>query len=247
MKQLQTLATYDDAYAGSYNERFLFNGCQARSDYEIETLRQLLNSGGPWLDVACGTGYVLSRFPGVERAGLDLAPAMLKLARRANPDALFFREGDFLQPAPEWRGQWALVTCMWYAYTMVESMADVERVVENLANWTSDEGQCFVPLCDPSLLAPGVSIPYSTTPRIYGGTLQISGVVWTYVDEFGKRHDNLIAPHVEHMVTMFKKYFDIVEIVEYPLAKLDLLRRALVAKAKKRSFANEEEVFARTV
>src|SRR5882724_9611128 len=94
MKRQEVVDLYDEAYATSYDERFLLNDCQVRSDHELEIVSRLLVPGEPWLDVACGTGYVLSRFPGVPRAGLDLAPAMLKQAGEANPDALFLREAD---------------------------------------------------------------------------------------------------------------------------------------------------------
>jgi SAM-dependent methyltransferase len=237
MNRQQVLDTYDKEYASTYNERFLLNKRQVRSDHEIEIVRQLLAPGGRWLDVACGTGYVLSRFPGVPRAGLDLAPAMLKLARQANPDALFFRKGDFIDDVPEWHGQWALVTCMWYAYCLVESMAEVERVIKNLALWTSDGGACFVPLCNPALLAAGVHIPYRTVERSQGGTMMITGVTWTWIEESGKQHQNLVTPQIEHMVTMCKEYFNVVEIIEYPLYKpgRSPQGKAIVAKVKKRA------------
>jgi trans-aconitate methyltransferase len=147
MKRNEVLDTYDEEYAATYNERFLLNKRQVVSDHEIEIVKQLLVPGGRWLDVGCGTGYVLSRFPDVPRAGFDLAPAMLDLARKENPDALFIKEGDFLDDVPEWHGQWALVTCMWYAYCLVETMADVERVIKNLAHWTS--APCVILLYSP--------------------------------------------------------------------------------------------------
>lgn len=235
MNKRQVADTYDEGYADTYDERFHLNRCQVGSDRETEIIRQLLVPGGPWLDVACGTGYVLSRFPGVPRAGLDLAPAMLDLARRANPDALFIREGDFLHEMPEWHGQWALVTCLWYAYCLVESMADVERVVRNLADWTSDGGVCFVPLCDPELLAPDVRIPYRNEERFHGGTLTITGVIWSWSEDSGKQHQNVIAPQIEHMVGMFGEYFHAVDVVEYPLYKEGEppQRKAIIAKLKK--------------
>lgn len=237
MKREQVLDTYDEGYAATYNGRFLLNKGQVALDHEIEIVRHLLVPGGRWLDVGCGTGYVLSRFPGVPRAGLDLAPAMLKLAAQANPDALFLREGDFLDDMPEWYGQWALVTSMWYAYCLVESMAEVERVVKNLARWTSDDGACFVPLCDPALLAADVHLPYRTVERSHGGTMMITGVTWTWIEESGKQHQNLVAPQIEHMVTMFKESFGVVEVIEYPLYKpgRSPQRKAIIARARKRA------------
>ncbi len=238
MKRQQVLDTYDEGYASTFNQRFLLNErSKIPSDHEIEILRQLLAQGGQWLDVACGTGYALSRFPGVPRAGLDLAPAMLTLARQANPDALFFHEGDFRDEVPEWNGQWALVTCMWYSYGLVESIAEVQGVIKNLASWTADQGACFVPLCDPALLTEGVTIPYRHAEKSYhGGTTLITGVIWTW-EESGTRHENMIAPQVEHMVAMFQEYFNVVEVIEYPLFKPGQRpqRKAIIARAKKQA------------
>lgn len=241
MNREQALATYNDAeYVRRYDDTYhLSEECKIGSDHEIEILSRLLVPGGQWLDVACGTGYALSRFPGVSRAGLDLAPVMLDVARQANPDALFFREGDFLQAVPEWCGQWSLVTCMWYAYCLVESMTEVERLVTNLADWTSDEGACFVPLCDPAQFAADVRLPYVTAQGSYGGNLLITGVIWTYVEASGVRHENIIAPQLEHIIAMFGRHFDDVEVIEYPLYRLGQgpVRKAIIAKAKKRDVA----------
>jgi len=207
----QALDIYDEAYAAAYDERFLLNECRYRTEREVEIIERLLVPGGGWLDVACGTGHVLSRFPGVARAGLDLSPAMLKLAERANPDALFIRQGNFLDDMPEWRDRWSLVTCMWYAYCHVESMTDMERLIANFAHWTSPDGACFVPLCDPKLLAAGVDIPYERPEPFFGGTVKIVGVIWSWSEESGKQHPNLLAPQVEHMVAMFREHFRAVD------------------------------------
>ncbi|MHC5820258.1 MAG: methyltransferase domain-containing protein [Nostoc sp.] len=48
-----------------------------------------MGEGAKWLEVACGTGYFLSCFPEIERAGLDISPAMLKVAKQANPARIF--------------------------------------------------------------------------------------------------------------------------------------------------------------
>lgn len=232
MNKSQVLETYDEAYARKYNGRFLHNDCQVRCDHEVDIIRQLLVPGGQWLDVGCGTGHILSHFPGVARAGLDLSPAMLERAKQTNPDALFFREGDFLNPAPEWSARWALVTCMWYAYTLVESMAEIECLIRNLATWTAPGGTCFIPICSPELLASGVRLPYTTAQEFHGGELRITGVTWTYVDEDGVRHDNLVAPQVDHMVALASGSFDDVAVIQYPLYRRGEkpFRKAIVAK-----------------
>lgn len=237
MDRRQVLATYDEAYARSYEEKFILNKhYRSKSEFEITVLKRLLGDGGPWLDVACGTGYFLSRFPGVPRAGLDISPAMLAIARKSNPDALLFREGDFTDEFPEWDGAWSVVTCLWYSYGLVESIAAVRAVVSNLARWTADEGVCFVPVFEPANLGRGVKVPYLLRQAGFPPeTLVITGVTWSWIEASGKRHDDMVAPQMDYMVGFFSEYFDTVEVVTYPPFKpwRRRRRRAIIARAKK--------------
>jgi hypothetical protein len=141
---------------------------------------------------------------------------MLAIAREANPGALF-REGDFTEEFPEWNGQWDLVTCMWYSYGLVESVAAVERVLANLAAWTSDSGSCFVPVCDPEQLGRRIRVPYSHRGIAFPpGTVQVTGVTWSWTEPTGERHVNVVAPPLEHLASLLAEHFRSVEIVDYP-------------------------------
>ncbi len=217
MNREHLVRLYDRAYAATYDARFLTSDL-ARSDaaYELELMGSWLSPGMRWLDVACGTGYFLRHFPDVERAGLDLSPAMLEAAREANPGVEFV-EGSYLDPHPEWRDRWDLVSCMWYAYGLVGSMDEVERVIEHLADWTSPRGRCFVPLADPRLIL-GVdfaSMPASPWP----GEVEITGILWSYREDDGaKAHANQVAPTVEYMVRLLARHFGAVHLETYPPA-----------------------------
>ena len=239
MDRSQTLETYDEEYARTYDERFLSHPrYRRRTEFELGVIGGLLDDRGTWLDVACGTGYHLSRFPGVARAGIDLSPAALAVARKANPDAIFLREGDFTEEIPEWEGKWSVTTCLWYSYGLVESVADVRRVIRNLASWTAEGGACFVPICDPELLGRRIRVPYRHNGvGIPPGDLLVTGVSWTWIEPSGKRHENQIAPPVEHMLEMFREDFGAVELVDYPRSKWWSRRRIRGAVARKRSMA----------
>lgn len=237
MNRHEVSELYDEKYAATYDERFRLNHCQSRSDHEVEVIRRLLTPGGQWLDVACGTGYILGRFPGVRRAGLDLSAAMLKVATQANQDALFFRHGSFLDDAPEWHGKWDLVSCLWYSYCFVESVAEIKRMIANLARWTSDRGACFVPLCSPALLAPDVHLPYRTAEALNGGTVVITAVTWNWIEESGKQHHNLFAPQIEEMVKLFEEVFSLVELVDCPPEedRWNPPKKAIIARVPRRT------------
>lgn len=235
MRTDEVLFWYDDNYAKAYDERFLT--CEWRrphTDFEEEVLRSLIPQGGRWLDVACGSGYFLSRFPDVERAGFDLAPGMLRHAERRNPGASFY-QGSFLDLRPEWADRWDVVSCMGSAYVVVETLSQIRTLVGNLAAWTSPSGGCFLPMtpCDGFQ---GAKIPYETT-ALHPGRIIITGVTWTYLEASGEEHHDLIAPQEQFLIDEFSKYFTHVESVVYPRLKPEWepTQRGIVARYKRQT------------
>ncbi len=233
MDEEHLLSLYDASYAGTYDGKFL-QADTTKSDtaHELEVLAALLGGARSWLDVACGTGFFLSRFPGVQREGLDLSSGMLRLARDANP-GVTFHERSYLAPMPTWRDRWDVVSCMWYAYGYVSSMSELETLVANLAEWTAPTGRCFVPLADPCLIA-GVDLP-TTVQSALPGRISVSGILWSYEDADGKSvHAHMLAPHVEHMVALFSRHFSDIRFDLYPPAFPGWdQRRALIASGKR--------------
>jgi SAM-dependent methyltransferase len=217
---------YDRRYAATYDDAFILGEHYLEAtEYELGLLREWIRPGSRWLDVACGTGWFLHQFPDVERCGLDLAPEMLIHARRTNPDVTFV-EGDFLDPRPEWRRQWDFVSSMWWAYCYCATVADVDVLIRNLASWTAPGGRCFLPICDPEILC------NTAIPHLLGGSV-ITGVVWTWTDQrCGTRHENLVAPHLQHLLARFGELFEHVTVLDYPVFRSDAIggiRRAIVA------------------
>ena len=235
MKTEQVLETYDSRYAAEYDDTFLLDGWTRESvAFQLRLLEQHLGGARNWLDVACGTGFVLSQFPHANRAGLDLSPAMLEAARRKNPTAKFYQR-NFREPFPEWNDRWDLVTCMWWAYCLAESVSEVREGIARLSEWTSPEGKVFVPLCNPQKFdRHNIRIPY-IDPRIPGRCM-ITGITWTWIQENGKRHDEVVSPQVDHVVAMFRQYFEEVDVIEGPLDSIGegwRVQDVLVAKKKR--------------
>lgn len=79
-----------DKYAQAYEEKF---SAYLPYTQTYEKLSKLIDDGASILDVACGPAtishFLLGRHPKLEVHGTDLAPAMLKLARRAIPQGVF--------------------------------------------------------------------------------------------------------------------------------------------------------------
>lgn len=211
---------YDEEYARNYDQRFIFDKDYKHvADFELEILSKLLGNSNSWLDVGCGTGYFMSKFPNVKRGGMDLSEGMLTVARERNKTALFLEQGDFRRTREDWNNSWDLVTCMWCAYCYVESMSEINRVMQNLSDWTATGGICFLPICDlEDVLFGRVELPHHDPDiKIFGGPKFVNGVVWSYIDNLhNKNHENLLSPHIEYLIKLFKESFVRVETVYYP-------------------------------
>ncbi len=227
MKADAVAQLYDDAYARAYDEQFLLGDLsRASGDFEIGLLRDLLKDGSRWLDVGCGTGYFLSQFPGVVRAGLDLSPAMLDVARRRSPEVAEFRQGDFRERIGEWAGEWTLVSCMWGAFSYVDTLAELEQLISNMVAWTAPGGAMLVPTLELPYL--GENVPFTHQVKPYGGQGFVNGYIWSWDDPAnGKRHSHMILPHIEQFVAWLEPHFERISLVPYPSG-----RRAVLATGR---------------
>lgn len=240
MNREDLLRIYDEAYADQYDQRWLTAPTHKQAtDFELSILQKLVKKNTRWLDVGCGTGFFLSKFPGVSRAGMDLSPAMLDKARSANPDALFFQEGDFRNDVPEWHACWSLVSCMWTPYVYLDSIVEIEKFIANITAWTAVHGAIFLPVTDIEYLRPDTSISYEEDTIENGfvtGKTLITGIIWTFEQhDLGKVHRNSICPHVEHFVELLMPYFETIEILHYPSDLPEMGPRKAILAANRRA------------
>jgi hypothetical protein len=120
---------------------------------------------------------------------------------------------------------------MWYAYSYVDTTDEVAQVIANLAAWTAPGGHCFVPLADPRRIA-RCDLP-DRIETGWGGPVEITGILWTWLDEGGsKLHRDLVCPHMSWMRAEFARWFEKVEIFEYPSEAYGR-RPGLIATAKR--------------
>jgi SAM-dependent methyltransferase len=224
----------DPEFAGGYNDRFILPDWPMHGvRFELGILRELIDEGDNWLDLGCGTGWVLSQFPDVERAGLDLSSAMLAEARAANPD-IPLHQGDFTVERPEFVGQWSVVSCMWMAYCYLESMPEVEALVANMVRYTKPGGHVFLPsVIDLEDLRPHVQVPYEEFPDVWHGRIAITGYNWTWEEANGNVNANMMAVHVGHFVRLLEDHFEQVEVIRYPVFEPGgVSRKAVVARRR---------------
>lgn len=236
MKKEDLWQIYNNKYADDYNERYLLNPfSKVSSDVEINVFKTLITEQTEWLDLGCGTGYFLSLFPNTKRAGLDISPKMLQLAENDNPTAEFFKNGDFRDDVPEWHNKWSLISCMWGAYCYVNSVKEVETVVNNIISWNSVGGDVFLPIVDLEDVRPNVTIPYEMQIDVFGGKLDLTSVTWSWLEaETNIFHEHLVSPHIGHFIKLFQPFYDEIEIVRYPPYMQGWVsRKAVLAKSKR--------------
>jgi SAM-dependent methyltransferase len=230
MDPSRVLEIYDDDYAGVYDDTYLTNtafGFRAKTQFELAVLRSLTGSARSWLDIACGTGYFLQHVDGnrdMARAGLDLSPAMVRVARARNPEA-DIRMGDCLDEHRDFSGKFDVTSCLWGAYGLLHSEIDIQRLIANLARWTSPGGACFMPIFDPAQFLQqqrdGTLMP--------GVKLDDEGTRWSFVDWHGKTHEDVLAPPVDVMLDYVRRHFALVELLTYPGDAMHIPMRPLVA------------------
>lgn len=231
MKATELLSLYDEEYARGYTDLCLvgehFREC---TEHEIDVLKSFVEDGKTWLDAACGTGYILSQFPEVHRAGFDLSPSMLAEARKRNSDIELFLH-DLRNERPEWEGKWDVISCMWFAYCYADTVDQISTILKNFASWLRPGGVLFLPVCEPNVLTK-LSVPHNPPADSDDGLLFIDAVIWTWVDQpSGRVHKNLVAPTLETLAGFLNKAFTSVTLTPYPHFKADCLasRAAFIA------------------
>lgn len=117
-----------------------YDAIYSNKDFEAEA-RELIRlvrqyqakTGTTLLDVACGTGQHLQFFQrmGYHVFGMDISPAMLKIAKKRNPTASL-SYGDMLNLNPGQRTN--VVTCLFSAIGYVKTLEKLNLAIASMAN-----------------------------------------------------------------------------------------------------------------
>jgi cyclopropane fatty-acyl-phospholipid synthase-like methyltransferase len=132
-KHRTTIATYDRC-ARNFADKFMHNDLYWAS---LERFAAGLKPGARLLDLGCGPGnnarYLAGKVPGLTIVGIDLAPAMLAIAREAVPQGEF-RQGDIRKLDPAEGPYDAILAAMCLPYLdKVEAQTFIARVGRMLA------------------------------------------------------------------------------------------------------------------
>lgn len=233
---------YDDYYAPLYDELWSRNPVwKAEVKFHTQTIGDLLKKGNNWLDVGCGTGYLLSQFPKTDRTGLDFSMAMIKEAKKNNPEVNFI-EQSMLDSNPSLDGAYDLVTCTGQPWSYLSNFEEIEKSVANLASWTSSNGICMLTPIDMSDMIE-IQLPkvYDLS-QVPNQSSLIRGIWWTY-KELDSVYHNCLLPNIDEWVRWFAVYFKKVEILYWPHDPAEMIqpKRAVIC-SQKREVGNDDPV-----
>ncbi len=225
-------ALYDEAYAERYDDTWWDSETWAADGaYYSDLFARHLPEGGRWLDVGCGTGWMLSQRPSSSRGGVDAAAPVLAKAREANPDAEL-RCADVLAPHPPWDDAWDLVTCTGQPWSYLRTLSEFETWVENMAAWTSPDGTCINQVPDILELTGNPTAYHFPPEEPPVGLATVLAVHWT-MDEPTSVHGPMIWPSMDIWVRWFARHFARIEVVHADPSLGLRFPRAIVATEKR--------------
>lgn len=132
-------------------EEFYFAPPSAWAAERIAQLRRLADSGGPVLDVGCGTGQHVRWFQGhgVEAVGIDVSANAVATARDLGSRRVLV--GDMFD-LPFGRDRFRAINCSGTQLGLGGSLAGIADVLETFARVTTDDAVALVDNYDPRAL-----------------------------------------------------------------------------------------------
>lgn len=129
-------------------EEFYFTPPTAWADERVAQLRRVADSGGPVLDVGCGTGQHVRWFQDrdVDAVGVDVSPNAVATARELGGQRVLV--GDMFD-LPFGRDRFRAINCSGTQLGLGGSLAGIVDVLERFARVTTDDAVALVDNYDP--------------------------------------------------------------------------------------------------
>ena len=204
---------YSDVFCKVYNE-FGWNYYPETFGEQLLTwLRQNEIEIGTSMDLACGTGVLclLLRRSGVDAAGMDFSAGMIDIARQNDPagaydvaDMITYRSNR----------QFDLVTCTGDALNHIAALKDVERIFQNVHEYTRPGGYFIFDILNENEVS--ASDPFEMD---FGDTLR----VWFQMTRPGEKRVNLKIRVFENGELAFEE--NIAETIHDPSVICAMLER----------------------
>lgn len=165
------------------------------------------------MDLACGTGILceILHNSGIQAAGMDFSAGMIDIARQRSPQ-IRYEVADMITFRPE--TQFDLVTCTGDAINHIRSLADVERIFENVYAYTSPGGYFIFDILNENEVS---------TSEPFEMDFNESIRVWFQMTRPGEKQVNLKIRVYENGTLQFEE--NILETVHDPAIICDLLRK----------------------
>lgn len=204
---------YSDVFCKVYNEFGWNYYPEIFGEQLLEWLRRQRVKPKTAMDLACGTG-VLCRIlhqSGIRASGMDFSAGMIEIARSTNPD-LRFDVADMITYRPA--QQFDLVTCTGDALNHIRSLADVEKIFQNVYAYTRAEGWFVFDILNEHEVSTNepFEMDFSDTIR-----------VWFQMTRPGDKQVNLKIRVYENGSLSFEE--NIRETIHDPVIICDLLRK----------------------
>ena len=196
---------YNERYAPEYEALYIAHPqWKPKHQFNIDTIGHLLSPLSTWLDVCCGQGWHLSRFPTSRRMGIDLSAAQLSRARASNPGVELIQadivDFDFADPQ-----SFDLVTSFWGSYCYLDSVETIFALFDKMIRWTAPGGALYLELIVPETVTTfnrGAFAPVTATSVTQS---EPDNLEWQFHD-VGGTHD-MISPTIESIVNHLAPHF----------------------------------------
>ena len=218
---------YGDAYAPAYEDLYIRHPqWKPKHQFNIDMINALLTPFGNWLDVCCGQGWHLSKFPERRRIGIDASEAQLARARQRNPGIELIHSDvtEFEFDSPQ---QFDLVTSFWGSYCYLASSDEIFALFDKMIQWTAPGGSLYLELIVPETVTEFNDGSFSPLTGTKVTRSDASSIEWQFHD-VGGIHD-MVSPRIESILAHVAPNFD---SVDSRFTFTDM--RQLIAQGRKR-------------
>lgn len=201
------ISIYDEEYASKY-EAFYRHPWISKHELNIKNMKRILSElpqgNKKWLDICCGQAWHFSQFPGtIQKTGIDISEAQLRLATVKNPDAVFIPE-DILGVTFQ-NDSFDIVTNFWASYCYLNNFNKIRTLMEKATKWTKKGGALYFEVLLPEDLRTFNNSPFAMQTGFYVTSRNCDFSEWTYQD-IGGQHD-MTSPPLEFFVDFLLENF----------------------------------------
>lgn len=196
-----------------YEERYTHHPfVKEDTEFEIETLENLLEDKGSWCDVACGTAYHLRKAKGsFKRFGLDRSSVMINEHKEETDYEVTYFVEDLL--SFEAKQKFDLVSNFWFGYSHQPTLQEVLKFFVRMADITDKGGSLVLSVHNNWRIFD--KIPRLTNEPM-GGVFSFDSIQWSYKEPSTGDVYECISPHKTLIEETLSPFFKKLTWKDYP-------------------------------